>query len=347
MRFDLDRLEVTSDPVPVVDTVNRKGGAANFDVADNQSLVYIRGQVAQGEAPTSLVWVDREGNEEPLAAQPRRYDALRISPGGNRVAIQVREGSTSVGIHIYDTARNNLTQLTPVSGFECCPVWMPDGERIVFASARDGNVNLYVMNADGTGDAERLTEGATAKFPEAVTADGLTVVLNSENDLHTLSMGGDRTTNSLVETGFLEGRPRLSPDGRWIAYQTDESGSLEVLVRPFPEIEAGRWEATTGGGISPVWSPDGRELFFFLAGAMWAVPIETEPTFRALSPALLFQGPYVAAPLGRAPFDVDPDGGRFLMRRPAGPTPANDAAELELIVVQNWFEELERLVPAN
>ena len=155
------------------------------------------------------------------------------------------------------------------------------------------------------------------------------------------SKTSNRLPRSVSYTAALPSTPSL------LLNQTDESGSRDVLVRPFPEIEDGRWEATTGGGHSPVWSPDGRELFFSLRGAMWAVPIETEPTFRVLSPELLFQGPYVAPVLGRTPFDVAPDGRRFLMRRPAGATPANDATELELIVVQNWFEELKRLVPID
>ena len=287
--FDLDRLEVTSDPVPVVDTVNMKPtGAANFGVAQNGSLVYIRGDWASGGR--ALVWVDRDGNEEPLAAPAGMYDSPRISPDGTRVALMVLEDSGIFDIHIYDIARNNVTQLTFTAEPECCPVWMPDGKRLVFTSARDGTPNLYMRNADGTGEAARLTEGAGAHYSHDITAKGTTVVFESQGDLHTLSLDGEPTASPLVQTEFDEGRARLSPDGRWIAYQTSESGEFEVLVRPFPEIDDGRSEATTDGGHTPVWSPDGRELFFFSQGAMWVVPIETEPTFRPLTPERLFPG---------------------------------------------------------
>ena len=117
-------------------------------------------------------------------------------------------------------------------------------------------------------------------------------------------------------------------------------------MRPFPEIDGGRWEATTDGGHSPVWSPDGRELFFYSLGTMWAVPVETEPTFRPLNPERLFQGAYIVNPGNPfPPFDIAPDGERFLMRKPGSARVTDDAAEPDLVVVQNWFEELKRLVP--
>ena len=174
------------------------------------------------------------------------------------------------------------------------------------------------------------------------------MVFEAHGDLHTLSLDGEPTASPLVQTEFREGHPHLSPDGRWIAYQTDESGGLEVLVRPFPQIEDGRWEVTTDGGHTPMWSPDGRELFFFSQGAMWAVPIDTEPTFRALTPERLFQGAYVAGPGGvLVPFDIAPNGERFLMRKRGTATPTDNAAAPDLVVVQNWLEELKRLVPVD
>ena len=163
--------------------------------------------------------------------------------------------------------------------------------------------------------------------------------------MHTLSLEGEPTASAVLQTEFDENRPRLSSDGRWIAYQTDESGEIEVLVRPFPEIEDGRWVATIDGGHSPLWSPDGRELFFYSGDTMWAVPVETEPSFRAGNPEPLFQGTYQVGDLRFWPFDIAPDGERFLMLK-RGATPADDAAASpELVVVFNWFEELKRLVP--
>ena len=199
--FDLDRLAVTTDPVPVVDTVNMKiSGAANFSVAQNGSLVYVRWAQGAGGA-VSLVWVDRDGNEEPLAAQPGAYNEPRISPDGTRVALRVGDDpGNSSDIHIYDLARNNFTQLTFTADGECCPVWMPDGERVVFTSTRDGPPNLYVKNADGTGEAERLTEGTDPQTPHDVTEDGRTVVFWSQGNVHTLSLDRERTASALVQT---------------------------------------------------------------------------------------------------------------------------------------------------
>ena len=148
---------------------------------------------------------------------------------------------------------------------------------------------------------------------------------------------------------MLDRQREVPHEGRPVrARQTDESGDLEVLVRPFPEIDGGRWEVTTEGGHTPVWSPDGRELFFYSLGAMWAVPVDTEPTFRVGNPELVFEGIYVVprqSPF--VPFDIASDGERFLMRKPRVATPTDDAIEPQLVVVQNWFEELKRLVPTN
>lgn len=166
--------------------MTKRSGAASFGVAQNGSLVYSRGEGQVAARAVSLVWVDREGNEEPLAAQPGAYNDPRISPDGTRVALRVVDDSGNPDIHIYDIVRNNLTQLTFTAEagtrFECCPVWMPDGERVVFASGRDRNVNLFAKNADGTGDAERLTEGPELKYPHDVTGDGRTVVFRSLGD---------------------------------------------------------------------------------------------------------------------------------------------------------------------
>ena len=184
--------------------------------------------------------------------------------------------------------------------------------------------------------------------PPSGDANRRSVVYFCSAVLNTLSLDGERTVSALVETEFAENRPRLSPDGQWIAYQTDESGGFEVLVRPFPEIDGGRWEVTTEGGHTPVWSPTGQELFYMVSGTMWAVPVETEPTFRPFNPEVLFRGSYFV-PSGNTflPFDIAPDGERFLMRKSGVATLTDDAIEPQLVVIQNWFEELKRLVPVD
>ncbi len=150
----------------------------------------------------------------------------------------------------------------------------------------------------------------------------------------------------MLETEFLERNAALSPDGRWMAYQSNESGQYEVYVRPFPDVNGGRWQVSSGGGEWPLWSPDGRELFYVGSESMMAVPIETEPTFTQGTVDLLFDlGPYLRSPRSRK-IDISPEGDRFLMLK-AGGGLDETAETTSIIVVQNWFEELKRLVPTN
>ena len=160
-----------------------------------------------------------------------------------------------------------------------------------------------------------------------------------------LSLEGERISTLLLETEFRERNAALSPDGRWLAYQSNESGQFEVYVRPFPDVNSGRWQVSSGGAQWPLWSPDGRELFYQGSGSMMAVPIETEPTFTPGTMELLFDlGPYLGG--GNRRIDIFPEGNRFLMLKTGGGSNAT-AAATSIIVVQNWFEELKRLVPTN
>ena len=169
-------------------------------------------------------------------------------------------------------------------------------------------------------------------------------------DVGILPLGGDRRLSLLLKEKYIEAQPRISPDGRWMAYTSNESGQNQVYVRPFPGVEGGRWQVSTSGGDSPLWSPGGRELFFCNGDAVMAVPVKTDPTFSVGTPKMLFQGTYVSSVLSyddwdQATWDISPGGRRFLMMKETGLAASGVVRSRKITVVLNWFEELKRLVP--
>ena len=239
--FDVDKLEVTSGPIPMAEgvmTADLSTGAAHFSVSDTGALVYVAGSSL---VDRTLVWVDRDGREEALAAEPRAYRYPRISPDGGRLALDVRDQEND--IWIWDFARETLTRLTFAPAEDFYPVWTPDGRKVAFASNRDGGFNLYWKAADGTGTVERLTESENLQFPSAFTPDGKQLVFSEfgrqDSNLGRLSLEG--SSEPLLATEFNERNGEISPDGRWLAYESDASGQYEVYVRPFPNVEDGQW----------------------------------------------------------------------------------------------------------
>jgi serine/threonine-protein kinase len=350
--FDLERLDVTGGSVPVVEGVARasgfRTGAAHASFSDSGSLVYVRG-LAQANA--RLVWVDREGREEALAAEPRAYTYPRISPDGSQVALDVRDQESD--IWVWDLARETLRRLTFDPGADRLPIWTPDGQRVAFGSGRDGTINLFWKAADGTGTVERLTESENAQHSYVFSPDGKQLVYREihpqrGSDLGVLSLEGDGSFGLLLVTEFSEQNAEISPDGRRLAYQSNASGQHEIYVRPFPGVDEGRWQISTGGGIKPVWAPDGRELFYVNPdGQLMAVSVRIDPSVTFGSPEVVFEESYfdpLAGGGGRT-YDVSPDGERFLMIK--ADAAGDEAAAPELILVLNWFEELKRLVPTN
>ena len=348
--FDADTLSVTGDAVPVLEGVAiGTTGYAHITVAGNGSLAYVPGVAGTGQVRT-LVWVDRQGGEEPLLAPPDPYESPRISPDGRYVAVEVRDPQNT-DVMVYDLQRDTPTLLTFDPGVDSFPIWSPDGQHVVFGSARAGTMNIYTKAADGTGPAERLTTSDASQWPQSWSADGQSLVImgtsGGQTDLNVISLGAESRTDGLIETEFAEVYAEVSPDGRWIAYQSNESGQFEVYVRPFPNVDDGRWQISRDGGISPVWAPSGRELFFRgSAFDMMAVAVETEPTLSPGNPEVLFAAPYRAGAVGRnRPWDVARDG-RFLMIKTGAPGQETQIAP-HIVVVEHWFSELERLVPLN
>ena len=335
--FDLYRLEATGVPVSIVQ------GVKQYAISESGTLVYIPGASGGTADLKTLVWVNLKGKEEPLLAPPDNYGSFRISPDGKRVALTI--SSAHSNIWILDSVRETRTRLTfDESNDNSFPLWTPDGNRIVYW----GSNGLYWKAADGTGEAEILVSlPGRALLPWSWSKDGKTLVLFEidfaplHNDIGMLSMEGDHARKPLLHEKYFQNRPRISPDGKWIAYGSYESGKGEVKVRPFPELKTGNWQVSTNGGDTPLWSPDGRELFYHNGDAVIAVPVETEPTFKPGKPTILFRGPYSHNLPDWSTWDISPDGKRFLMLKSA------DENTHKIVVVLNWFEELKQRVPTG
>jgi serine/threonine-protein kinase len=301
------------------------------------------------------VWVNRQGKEEPVVAEPNSYLDPRISPDGTRIALSLGiQASGNRDIWIWDLVRRNLTRLTFDAADEVGPLWTPDGQRIAFFSNRGGKTGVYWKAADGTGKDEFLAGG---HYPASWSEDGKTIVLTEWNpetlnyDIGILPTQGDRQLRWLLKEKYHEAQPRISPDGRWLAYTSNESGQYQVYVRPFPEVEGGRWQVSTSGGDSPLWSRDGRQLFFRNGDEVMAVPVKTVPALSLETPKMLFRGTYVGVDLGydnwdNSPWDISHDGQRFLMMKETGAASVGGRSR-RINIALNWFEELKRRVPAK
>jgi serine/threonine-protein kinase len=353
VRFDPSRLEVLSDPVPVVERVMTTApGAAEFALSRTGSLVYVPGDVS-ASLPRSLVWINRQGKEETINAPTRSYAAARISPDGTRVALDIRD--QEYNIWVWDLARQTLTRLTDGHSLDTSPVWTPDSARIIFMSAPDGIGNLHWQAANNTGAVERLTISLNIQAPTSISPDGTRVVFtegtsNTSADILMMAMDGKRATEPLIHTKYREVNAEISPNGRWIAYESNESGTNQVYVRPFPNVDAGHWQVSTGPvGSRPLWARSGRELFYLddAANRLMVVPVQSDgETFRLGSPVKVFDYRLVNPYLGRS-FDISPDGQRFLVIKDATNDQSSTASPTSMVVVVNWLEELKQRVSVH
>jgi eukaryotic-like serine/threonine-protein kinase len=364
VRFDLGRLEVTSDPAPVVEKVLMSGttGTADFAVSQNGTLVYVPGGVS-GATTRTLAWVNRQGQEEAMKAPGRAYSLPRISPDGTRVALDIRDQDED--IWIWEFKREVLTRFTFDAAADVFPVWTPDSRRIVWGSAREGRQAIYSQAADNTGSIERLSPfGTTPQNPNSISPNGSRLLFTADGSrLRVTSSSSANTGNidifqlspvtassspaPLIHGPFTEAAAEISPDGRWVAYQSDENGPFQIFVRPFPEVESGHWQVSTNGGTRPVWARNGRELFYESNGALMAVGVQAGgATFTAGNPVKVLDNPsYFFGNVGRT-YDVSPDGQRFLMIK-AGSPAGQDAGGPMFVVVEHWTEELKARMGAK
>jgi serine/threonine-protein kinase len=351
VRFDPARLEVRGDPVTVVDRVMLKPtGAANYAISRAGRLVYIGAGLSELATPRELVWVDRKGHEEPTGAPLRAYGSPRLSPDGTRVAAEIYDQNTD--IWIWDFGKKMLRRLTFDSGGAGLAVWTRDSRQIIFEAGTTGMPSVYKQAADGSGTVEHLSTSPTPQWPSAIAPDGQWVAvmdLMPAAVAHVVFLPLTRppAPHPARDVRFKGSRSNFSPNGRYLAYQSDESGRDEIYVRPFPHVDNGRWQVSTAGGTRPVWARNGRELFYLDASnVLTAVPVGTSgPTISLGSPAQVFDTRY-AEPNPSRHFDVSADGRRFLMLKAmtASDHPATPAS---MIVVEQWFEELRQRVPSH
>jgi eukaryotic-like serine/threonine-protein kinase len=347
--FDLARLAVVGTAVPVVQVVTTTAGAVDVAVGGDGTLVYVPGGAAAQRTP---IWVDRQGQETPIAAPPRTYDMPRIAPDGVRAALHGQDQDND--IWLWDLARGTLARVTFGPTIDNYPVWTPDGRQLFFTSNRTGAQNLFTQGADGTGAVTRLTESPNQQRATSISPDGKRLVFYENNpktdsDVMQLQLDGARQVTPLVQTPFAERNGELSPDGRWLAYEANDSGVFEIYVRPFPDVAGGRWQVSTGGGTQPLWARSGQELFYLgPTGALMRVGVPRGATWAATVPAKLLEaGRYytgTATQIARS-YDITPDGRRFLMIKPEGGSGSTPSASTSLVVVQHFDEELKRLLP--
>ena len=347
--FDLKTLETKGGHIPVVEGVFRAGGAPQWAVSDTGTLVYVPGTKTSTSSKRTLVWVDRKGKEEPIAAPPNAYNHPRISPDGTRVALTVAiDGNEDVWI--WDFVRKTLTRLTFNKERDYFPLWTADGKGITFHNEERG---ILWKAADGTGQDELIGSlPDRALYPSSWSGDGKALVLSegsgATDDIGMISMEGDHKYSPLLRGKHDERNPQISPNGRWMAYTSDESGRSEIYVRAFPEVDkGGRWQVSTSGGEHPLWSRNGRELFYRNGDTVMGVSVKTDLAFSLETPQVLFKGTYCFVQDEDFSWDISPDGRRFLMIKELtdnAQTPAG-ASPRRINIVLNWFEELKQRVP--
>lgn len=347
--FDLANLEVSGPPVKVADGVlmSTNSSVANFDISTTGALAYAAGKAEGGER--TIVWVDRRGKEIPLPFPPRPYLFPRVSPDGRKIAFEV-EG-VNHDLYIYDPQRDITTKMT-TDGLSHAPVWTPDGKRLAFRSWKAGTMTMWWMPADRSGPEERLTSVGARQSLVAFSPDGRYATFNqmeadgTRTNIYVLPLAGDRIPQPFVKSEFVEASARFSPDGKWVAYCTNESGRDEVFVQVWPG-PGPKIQVSSEGGTDPIWSRNGRELFYRNGDKMMVVEVSLAGGFHAGKPRLLWEGKYShgmsssCGPPGttEANYDVTPDGQRFLMIKDVN----QDVVSTRIVVVLNFAQELKRL----
>jgi roadblock/LC7 domain-containing protein len=347
--FNVAQQAFTGDAVPVANQISigqsaiGSSRAGAFSVSETGVLVY---QTALSAPPSRLVWLDREGREISTVGDTAAYGDLDLSPDGQRVSVSVDvPGGGNRDVWIFDTVRGMGTRATFDSGNESVGVWSPDGNRFVYTSDRDDRREVYLKAASGAGDAVAVFKNDINKYVMSWSPNGEFLVYISPSapggsyDMWTLPLSGDRTPRPFMQTPFNEGfAARFSPDGRWIAYPSDESGRSEVYVAPFPADPSRKRRVSTAGGTTARWGQDGREIFYYepASGRLMSVPLTygagdvnvgiAKPLFRVRR-----------VPLWGMWYDMTRDGQRFLVN-----TPADLDTTTPLTLVVNWGALLDR-----
>ncbi len=350
--FNLNRLEITGQPVPAIANVMQATNSTNtgyntdagqFSISNSGWLIYVTGGVIP-DMENSLLWVDQRGNAQPVASLKASFGAPRLSPDGQRIAFST--SGSEWRLHVYDLTRGTESSLAGEGKSEFS-TWTPDGKRLVFDSWKSGVSNLCWQPADTSAPMERLTTSQSGMYPGSLTPDGATLAFgeyhpDTGHHIMLLDLLSRRVT-PLLNSEARPMYPMFSPDGRWLAYTSEESGRREVYVRPFPNL-GGKWKVSLEGGSEPLWTRNGKQLFYRWRDQVWVVDVRTDAGFTPGKPHLLFERPGFRTMDLNPCWDISVDGQKFLMvklddRKPQPVT--------EMILVMNWFEELKRLCPAK
>jgi Tol biopolymer transport system component len=350
--FDVSRLQVGS-PAPVLEGVLARGAIGGFALSDSGTLAYIPGS-AVAELPTStLVWVDRQGVEQPISAPPRPYGSPRVSPDGQRIAVPIQTGAQFPppgDIWLYELARGTLARRT-FEGTANSAVWTPNGKRLIYRTFVNRTTEVRAVPADGSGlPVTLLTSSAPPYVPSSVSPDGRFLILQRPKAGAPAAEGGEVSVlplpdgssgngkpESFLESQFTKNEVQFSPgpvgSPIWVAYQSNESGRNEIYVVPYPG-PGGKSQISTDGGATPRWAASGRELFYRNGDKVMAVEVQAGAAFSTGTPKMLFEK--------AGQYDVAPDGKRFLMVKAQAAAAQGRQNEPQVVVVVNWLEELRR-----
>ncbi len=327
--FDADRLALIGSPVQAVEKLPvQLRGVPSMDISNSGTVAY-----APTTAVSRLVFVSRQGAERPLNDVARNYTNPRLSPDGTRLVVQAGD------LWTQDLARSNFTRLAARDAvINAFPTWFPDGRRVIYRSPS----GLRIQDAEGTGQPQILSGTSDNDYPGSFASDDALVIARSTQktslDILSLSLHDSTTVKPLLMTPAYEGGPRLSPDGKWLAYVSDESGQNDVYLRPYPAVDR-RWTVSTQGGTQPVWNANGKEIFYRNNDKMMVVELTSTPDVKLSTPRLLFEQRYAyGVGITIANYDVTPDGQNFIMVK-------DEVTGGRLNVIFNWFTELSRLAP--
>jgi len=352
VRFDPDKLQTLGRPSSVAKDIiqaldgynaNYNSGVGQLGISKEGSLLYAAGGILPPQEH-SLVWVDQQGNEQPAVPLKFPFFAPRLSPDGRHIAY----GTTGKEwqIWVYDLGSGTNTRLTN-EGMASYPIWTPDGKRLVFSWCKALAMNLFVQAFDGSSPVERLTTGEIHQNPGSWlrNSDAIALVESRPDTGSDIAVFESRSgrVSPFLNSNYSETYPEISPDGRWIAYSSNESKRSEVYIRPFPG-PGGKWQISVSGGMQPLWSKNGKQLFYRWRDQVWIVDVQLDGGLVIGNRRMLFEKPgyTVGGPIRS--YELSLDGQRFLMVKmdTRKPTPVT-----EMILVQNWFEELKRLVPTG
>lgn len=346
--FDLESLAFTGDPVPVTQyaMVGKDGTTRHYGYSRDGTLIYVPDYGEEIES-NELAWIHPNGEMTSIGLQPKSYVIPRVSPDGTRIAVSAQE-AVGRDIWICNLEDASQTRLTFDKREDWHPIWSRDGKNVVFSSGRDGVLNLYMKAADGTGEVKRITTSEHHQWPHTWSGDGKELVyveggLDTGYDIWAVPVDGSAPPRPMLQTPTNENNPDISPDGKWIAYQSNESGQYEIYIQDYPGF-TGKWQVSESGGNQVRWSPDGKTVYFRHGVQMLKAVITPKPTMKISNPEVVIESDAVVLASEARNYDIGPDGEQFLVLKPIE-SGAKSTLNRELFIVENWFEEIKRLAP--